>query len=518
MLNTLALPPQFNQLVERVGGRRQMSVLGIGVGVVIVILAMARWATSPTWVPVSTNLPLESVGPITDKLTEQAIPYKLLNGGTELQVATTDLAKARVALARDGLPSAGRPGLELFDQPSWGMTDFTQRINYRRALEGELERTIGKMQNIETAQVHLALAETAGLQRNNQAAEASVVLRLKGGGSPAPDVVDGIAHLVAGSVDGIDAERVTILDQGGRLLSSPWEPGSAGALASRELTMRSEIEKYLETKADQIVTQIVGPGNARVQISADINLDKVDRTVETVDPDKQVLASEQRSEITPGAQGGAGSTNTSANYLNSRTVETYAGAVGNVRRITAAVLVNDKMDPAVNGGQPQPRTPQELARIQALVQTAIGLDPGRGDVISVVSVPFGAPLPEAPQGMDVWTMVQEGWRPGMMLLGIVFAFVIGMRAMKSFAAPPPEIALAAALPGMEQGEMDQLTGETATMGPDGVMVNDYIDPMELGPPDLPKHSGPTLRDQAIARLEEQPEVSLRLLRAWLKDA
>jgi flagellar M-ring protein FliF len=513
MLNSLTLPPVVDQLVERVGGRRQMGILGVGLGVVLLILGLARWATSPTWVPVYSDLPLESVGDITAKLDEEAIAYRLEDGGAELQVATTDLAKARVALAKGGLPNAGRPGLELFDQPSWGMTDFTQRINYRRALEGELERTIGNMEGIETAQVHLALEENAGFRQAAQPPEASVVLKLKSGKTPSADVVEGISHLVAGSVDGIDAERVTILDQAGRLLSSPWEPGSPAAAASRELSLRSDYETYLEAKAEQIVTQIVGIGNARVQVSAEINGDRVERTTETVDPERQVLASEQRSEIIPGAEGGAGSSNVSANYMNSRTVETFSGAVGNVRRITAAVLVNDRIDPAVNGGQPQARTPEELARIQALVQSSIGLDADRGDVISVVSVPFGTPAPEIEEGMDVMAMVQQGYKPGIMLLAIIFAFIFGLRAMRAFQAPPVAEPAVAALPAAEPGAMPELEpGETPTE------TEQIVAQISLPPVDTTPSPGQALRDQVIARLDAQPDVSLRLIRAWLKDS
>src|SRR5687768_8436853 len=127
MLNNLVLPPQVNLLVERVGGRRQMGILGVGLFVVVFILGLAMWATSPSWVPLYSDLPIESVGGITETLDEEAIPYRLEEGGAELKVATTDLARARVALAQSGgVPDAGRPGLELFDQPSWGMTDFTQ--------------------------------------------------------------------------------------------------------------------------------------------------------------------------------------------------------------------------------------------------------------------------------------------------------------------------------------------------------------------------------------------------------
>jgi flagellar M-ring protein FliF len=518
MLNSLALPPQIDQLVERVGGRRQMGILGVGLGLVVLILGLAKWATAPTWVPVYTDLPLESVSQITEKLDEEAIQYQLENGGAELLVTTTDLARARVALAAEGgMPDAGRPGLELFDQPSWGMTDFTQRINYRRALEGELERTIGNMEGIESAQVHLALEENAGFRQAAQPPEASVVLKLKNGGTPNPDVVEGIAHLVSGSVDGIDSERVTILDKGGKLLSSPWAPGSPSALASRELEMRSDIEKYLEQKAEQIVTQMVGPGNARVQISAEINGDRVERTVETVDPERQVLASEQRSEIIPGAQGGAGSTNVSANYLNSRTVETYSGAVGNVRRITAAVLVNDKFDPnAAPGAQSQARSPEELARIQALVQSAIGLDPNRGDVISVVSVPFDAPLPEVEEGMDVMMIVQEGWKPAIWILGLIFCFIIGLRTVRALQPQPvePEIA---ALPAPDEEPLAELEpGEETEEEP--MTATEELIAQIMPPVDNTPSPGQVLREQVVQRLDQHPDVSLRLIRSWLKDS
>ena len=516
MLNNLALPPQAQLVIDRVGGPRQATILAFGLGVVVLILGLARWATSPSWVPVYNDLPLESVADITTKLDEEGITYKLENGGAQLQVASTDLARTRVALAADGgMPDAGRPGLELFDQPSWGMTDFTQRINYRRALEGELERTIGKMDGIETAQVHLAIEESGGLLRQGQAPTASVVLRLKNGRQPNPDVVEGISYLVAGSVDGIEHGSVSVLDQKGQLLSDAFSPDSPEGLASRELEMRSEIEKYLEAKAEQIVTQIVGVGNARVQISAEINHDRVQRTVETVDPERQVLASEQRSEIVPGAEGGAGSTNVTANYLNSRTVETYAGAVGNVRRITAAVVVND---PPADPANPAviARSPEELARIQALVQSAIGLDESRGDVISVVSVPFGAPLPVEEEGFDFLSVAQEAYRPMVTLIAVILAFVVGLRVLKSYGPVRDEGAPAALPPAAEQTAGNQAAGVFAEISGPPLPHLDPV-PISLARPELAVPTGPTLRDQVVERLDEQPEVTLRLIRAWLKE-
>src|SRR3954469_6005972 len=182
-------------LIERLGGPRRALILLVGAAAAGLVLLVSRWASEPTWVPAFSNVPIESVGQMTDRLDQAGVKYKLERGGADVLVAASDLAKARGALARGGMPNAGRPGLELFDQPSWGMTDFTQRINYRRALEGELERTIGKMTGIESAQVHLVMHETQGFGAAEKPAEASIVLKLRSGAQPEADIVKGIAHL-----------------------------------------------------------------------------------------------------------------------------------------------------------------------------------------------------------------------------------------------------------------------------------------------------------------------------------
>src|SRR5436309_155731 len=195
------MPELLAPLSSLLAGSRRILVLVIGVAAAGLIFAVSQWAGQPTWVPAFIGVPLESVTQMTDKLDQAGVKFRLERGGADIMVAAGDLAKARVALAKGGVPMAGRPGLELFDQPSWGMTDFTQRINYRRALEGELERTIAKMRGIESAQVHLVLHETEAFTAGDRPTEASVVLKLKSESSR--DAVKGIAHLVASSVDGL---------------------------------------------------------------------------------------------------------------------------------------------------------------------------------------------------------------------------------------------------------------------------------------------------------------------------
>jgi flagellar M-ring protein FliF len=487
----------FAPLSNLLGGGRRVLVLVVGVAAAGLIFAISQWAGAPTWVPAFVGVPLESVTQMTDKLDQAGVKYKLERGGADIMVAVSDLAKARVALAKGGIPMAGRPGLELFDQPSWGMTDFTQRINYRRALEGELERTIGKMRSVESAQVHLVMHETDGFSAQSRPTEASVVLKVKG--ETDPEIVKGIAHLVASSVDGLTSDHVTIVNDAGRMLSEAEESMSLAGLSSRQLAVQREIEDYLRVKAEKIVGQMVGAANLRVQVSARMSFDRVERTTASVDPDKQVVAAEQKAQIVPGAQGGAGQNNTSTAYENTRSTENFVAAPGSLKRLTVAVLVADQAgaDPKA---APTPRSAAELRQIETMVRSAVGADSTRGDVVSVVSVPF-APVAVAPTEKpktDFVNIVQTAQRPLLGILGLALIIVVALISIKSLkgtgaaAAAKPTIALQRAEtnphPGLNSGPQIPVMMPTNTM-----------------------------RDRVSSTIEQQPDVAARVVRAWLKD-
>jgi flagellar M-ring protein FliF len=491
------------QTLDRIGGARRAMTLAVGVLAIGLIYGVSKWATAPEWVPVLSGLSIETVGTVTDKLDQAAIKYKLERGGTDVSVAAGDLARARVTIARGGMPDAGRPGMELFDQPSWSMTDFTQRINYRRALEGELERTIGKMRGVEAAQVHLAMHETSSFRSANTPIEASVVLKVRDQ-TPPREVVDGIQHLIASSVDGLESDRVTIVDDSGRMLSSPNDPGSAAGLTSRQMGVQREVEGYLESRAEDLVGQIVGRGNARVQVAAMVNFDRVERTTQTMDPDKQVAQQEQKAEIVPGAQGGAGSSNTATTYENSKSVETFSNAIGSLRRLSVAVLVNDRMGGTADKPTFAPRTPAELARIDTLVRTAVGFDSARGDVVSVVSVPFTLPPPTVPEPITkttVLTKVREYEKPVLNVVALALAFVIAMLALRSLKSP--------ANANSDQAGTQQSLPAPAMSAPGGEL------PRIVQERAIPASNA--MRDRVVATVEEQPEVAARLLRSWMKE-
>jgi len=495
----------FSSLFDKLGGPKRAMILVVGIAAAGLIFAVAQWAAQPTWVPVFVGVPVESASQFTDKLDQAGVKYKLERGGADIMVAQTDLAKARVALAKGGMPMTGRPGLEIFDQPSWGMTDFTQRINYRRALEGELERVIGKMTGIESANVHLVMHETDGFAAPDRPTEASVVLKLRGGDAPA-DIVKGIAHLVASSVEGLTSEHVTIVSDAGRLLSEAVETSTATGLSSRQLQMQREIEEYIRNKAEKIITPQIGSGNLRVQVSAAMSFDQVARTTATVDPDKQVVAAESKNEIQPGSSGGAGQNTTSTTYENTRSTEQFVAAPGSIKRLTVAVIVADKAAPANSKAPPTPRTAAELAQLEMLVRSAVGADSTRGDVVSVVSMPFAPPAVvavEAPK-TDVVKVMQTAQRPLLGVIGLALIIMVAMMSLKSLKSSASTAQLTDGRP-----QVMSLPRGNESQGPSVISAGPLI------PVVLPTN---TMRDKVNSTIEQQPDVAARVVRAWLKEA
>lgn len=481
------MPETLRDLIDRYGGRRSATIAAIGLLTLVAIIGLSRWATAPAWVPLMPDMNVDEVASVAAVLDEAGVRYNLRSGGSRLEVTEADLARARVLLAQNGgLPERGAPGFELFDRPSWGMTDFTQRINYRRALEGELERTIGRMDGVEAAQVHLAMNETSSFRARGQDAAASVVLTLRGNARPSADFVEGVASLVSSSVGSLAAERVAVIDHQGRLLSGAADAtGVSGAASRRQLGLRREVESYLQQKAEDLVGQVLGPGNVRVSIAADINFDRVDRTVQKVNPDDQVATRQERTDIVPAeGQVAASSSAISSEFETSRTVETFSGAVGGVSRLTVAVLLNETPD-----STGAPIAPAVVQHVEALVANAVGLDPQRGDAISVLAIPFGgsaAPVIVAPP-VTVIERVQQFHRPLIGLIAILIAAFIGWQALRAArtnapAAPEPTIAL-----------------PHAPSAPPAV-------PASQQKPVLA--SGPHVED---------PEMAARVLRAWIRE-
>ena len=519
----------LDSLFGRMGGGRRAAIVAVGVLVTAAVFGLSRWATEPVMVPLYADVPVGNVKAMTDKLTEIGIKYSLDRAGTTISVASEDFPRARVDLAAEAMPSGGRPGLELFDKPSWGMTDFTQKVNYRRALEGELERTIGKMKDIKAVQVHLAIEDEQVFKKNERPSKASVTLAMLNGQQPRSETVQGIASLVASSIGGLDPEHVTVVDERGQSLTT--KDGSLTELTSRQLTVQREVESYMEQKADKLLSSLVGDGNARVQVAATINFDKVERTVQAVDPDRQALVTEQKAEVTPTApQQGAGYTTTSSSFENTHSVESFSGAIGNVTKLTVAVLIADKVTmPAADSTAtvpPEPiitaRTPEEITRVEMLVKNALGVDSTRGDMISVMSAPFDVPTPMARVDSvvapnDLVAKLQANPKPIVALAALVVLLIIAMvaiNALKPKRTLAEKVALrdaakyAALLPALEE-QAALLAGNQ--MEEEEVAAEEPQQNVMTLMPTSPA------REQAIATMEQRPDTAIRVMRSWIRS-
>ncbi len=495
------MPDSLMQTLEQLGGGRRLLMIVVGVGALAVIWALSHWAMSPSMVPLFSGLPVEEVGAMTQRLTEEGIEHELQQGGSTIAVAQEDLARARVTLAQEGYPAGGKPGWELFDQATWGMTDFTQRVNYRRALEGELGRTIAQMRSVESAQVHLAIRKSSVLRREGPSAEASVVLALDSGTRPEMAMVEGVASLVAGSVEELERENVTVLDDSGRLLSNPEEDTGTTGLTSQQLAIQREMETHLEGKAYELVEPVVGRGNVTVRVAAALDFDQIGRTVESYNLDEQVTVEEDRSEIIPGTEEqGASSVTVNSLFDTPRSVETYARTGARVERITVAVVVNARQKEEEGTGAGS-RPPEELAQVEAVVRNGLGISPERGDAVTVVSLPFDREPPvtgEEEEGLDVLALLQAGIRPTIGLVALILAFVLALRILGALRTPPRSAEGEHALPPGDGGSLP------ASKAGDG----EGEEPAErrvISSPQVPKVE------------ISDPDITARVVKAWMRE-
>lgn len=501
---------QFEALFARVGGVRNAITALIGIALAGGVLWVSRMASQPAWVPAETGIELESASALTERLDRAGIAYRLDRGGAEILVAEADLARARVTLSKDGKPGASG-GWGIFDKNNGLASDFVTRTNFRRAIEGELARTIGQMRGVRSARVSVAMPEQAAFRRTDaNPITASVVMALDAGTSVKQETVQGITHLVASSVGSMQPEDVSVLDETGRLLTEPRDRGQSGT-SNKQLRLKQETESYLTAKATTLVDQFVGQGNSAVSVSADMNFTKVDRTTQSVDPDKAALATEQKAEIVPGAQGGAGSTNVANAYENSKSTEIVQGAVGTVSRLTVSVLVADKRLPSAAGDSTvkyAPRSQAEIAQLTALVRDAVGLDSARGDRITVQSTTFASAVTvgDAPAAAssDLLVKIQQWQRPGVSVLGLIFAFVIAIMALKTLKDAPRS--MVASLPsGMSASAL--MSGQPMAQMSDSGSQAPFVLPASI----------PGMREQVIAGVERDPDAAARVLKSWMAE-
>lgn len=458
------------------------SLGGVLLAVMGVVLGSAYLLNQPEYTLLYTDLDATSATSVVERLKAADVPYELIDGGRSIRVASDRADEMRLTLASEGVPESGRIGFEVFDRTQFGTTEFLEQVNFRRALEGELARTIATIGDVASARVHIALAKKSIFAGQTEEAKASVVLKLKSGRALSEATVRGIAGLIAGSVESLRPEQVTIVDTAGRSLLRTSDGTAATAMAAAE--RESQVAREMEAQLVGLLETIVGPGRARVSVAAQVSTASQEETQESYDPETVVRSRQMSSEPVAGAKNTGGVAGTRANLPeagtapangaaapagatanpNARVQETTNYEVGKrvvrriepsgqVSRLSVAVLVDNMptTETDANGAtttSSKPREAEELERINRLVAAAIGLDTERGDRLTVENIAFDVPQETPVEAPDMMTRVGEiagrYWRPVVMplllvaVVALAFTMVLGpmVRGLVARAAEP----------------------------------------------------------------------------------
>lgn len=428
--------------------QRKLALGGALAAALALIVGLALWSRVPDYAVLFSNIGEKDGGAIIAALQQQNVPYKYSEGGHAILVPSDVVHDVRLKLAGQGLPKGGSIGFELMEGQKLGLSQFAEQINYQRALEGELARTIGTLAAVDGARVHLAIPKQTAFLRDDQKPSASVVLNLLGGRTLDAAQVGGIVHLVASSVPQLQPASVSVLDQNGNLLSNNRDGSQVAGLNPTQLKYVKEIESDTTRRIESILEPLLGKGNYRVQAAADIDFSQSEQTAETYKPNpspEAAIRSQQVSESStnqpqaagvpgaltnqppapatapitqpaaPGTPGAAGATalgnqpppltsrrDSTTNYELDKTIQHVKNQVGQIRRLSVAVLVNQKTSVGKDGvAKPVPMPEEELKRINDLSREAMGFNQGRGDTINVASAPFTEVKDAAPE-TPVW--------------------------------------------------------------------------------------------------------------------
>jgi flagellar M-ring protein FliF len=520
---------QIRQAWSGANARTRTTVLGGALGASLLFGAIWLAPSSHDAVLFSGLDPKDSAAVIA-ALEGGKIGYSLGGGGTIVQVGRGDVDRARLLLAEQDLPHGGSVGLEMFQQQTFGLTDFAQQVNYRRALQGELERTIGALEPVAGARVHLTLPEKAVFADEKLAPTASVTLELHAGRQLVDRQVGAIRHLVAAAVEGLTPEEVTVVDTKGNLLSR----GSMDAASAASLDFKRDLERDLERRITRLLERTVGTGGVHATVAADIDFSKIDTTEEVFDPEQTAVRSEATQEIhegpssarpmglsgapanEPGAPGSTAVAGTTAgskivvnkNYEVNRTVVHTVSPTANLRRVTVAVLVDGQYTVPEGGGEPvyTPRTEAELAELQTAVENAVGFNASRGDRIKVTSLQFRDRPPaeiETPSGLAA----VPPWVPST-TLGIValLALAFVLRGRRKAVAPTEILQGPATVEQMQRAlEAREATGDSA------------LSAAGTAPAALPA-GGPSAQERILGAAKADPERAADIIREWIKEA
>jgi len=404
-------------LWKGLSAQRRISLIGSFILSAAVVSAVVYLASKPRLTLLYGGLAPAEAAKVVEYLDSKKITYEVTDGGRAIEVPSQDVYSARMGLASQGIPTMSDSGVgfELFDKPTFGESDFMQRANYYRALQGELARTIKQLDEVQNARVLIVVPEDKLFGQDHQEAKASVFIQLQPGRSLGASETQAIRFLVANGVEGLQPERVAVVDSTGRAIADSDDSsaaGSDGQMSDKQRQARADLEKYLEGKAQSMLDQVLGPGQAVVRVASEIDYSQMQETSERYDPKNSTVQTETSTteSSTTQSQSGSGGAGVSANasspdstgkadevkkettsnsYQVGKVVDSKTVGAGAIKRLTVALMLNERK-PTVAGAKAVARTPQEITQLENIVKAAVGFTANdtRQDMISTQEIPF----------------------------------------------------------------------------------------------------------------------------------
>lgn len=550
---------QIKEIWNRLPNSGRIATIGAGVATLALIAAMVYYGSQPEYSVLFSDLKPADAQTIVEKLKAENVSYSLSNGGTTISIPHEKISEMRLQMASTGVLSGGHVGFDLFDKTNFGATDFAQQVNYRRAIEGELARTLEGMDEVESVRVHITPKKESVFSEKEEGAKASVMLRVRQGKELSNERTEAIVSLVSSSVEGLDPASVSVMDTRGRLLTSG--RGKAGGVGdvgmfNAQLEAKQKFQAENAARVIALLEPVVGEGKVRADVAADIDFSQVEQTEEKYNPQSQVVRSQQNSQesrnsssANPTGVVGARSndpttpnqapqqnqqtgndqrTATTVNYEIDKTVRRTVGGGGRVNRMTVSVVVDYKSVDGVDAA----RTPEEVQKLQELVQAAVGTDNNRGDSVVVQTMAFNKPTEESAAAASFLdknkSLISNAIKYAALIVValLIFMFVIrpAKKHLKVAAMPPVEPHL---LPPSSETERRLSEAESVDQNilPESqpmMTVAEMQAQMQNGSDDVSFNSEPHRGEKIKKLLAEQtinnPEAVAGTLRGWLKEA
>ena len=527
----------FSQLSERFATLSQgqkVAALVLATVTIGSILAMSFWIKTPDLQLLYANLSEQDASAIVDNLKSQKIPYELSNQGKTIRVPANQVHEIRLKMASEGLPEGSEVGLEIFDETSLGMTDFIQKLNFQRALQGELSRTIKTLDAVDHARVHLVIPKQTLFIREKPKGKASVTIKTKAGKFLNERQVQGIVHLIASSVEGITADNVVVVDVKGNLLSGSQETNAGAARSSSNYQHKRRVEQELEKNILAMLEDALGQGMIIARVTAKLDFEKNDQTEEIYDPDSAVIRSQQTaSESTVGAtptggvigvqaqlpagenQGGTGTSgqpskrdknNQVTNYEINKITRVVSKPTGTISKLSVAVMINGVMAENDAGEEEyQARTQEEMDKYTQIVQSAVGYNQERGDQIKVENIQFDRSVElQRLKELEREKQIDLAFQVGKYILGLIFVILFYTRAIK------PIINWMTTSPKEEEAEEEVVTT-------DGMTDEQRREEEELQRLEAGLASASEMRKSVTDFIEKDPKYTAGVVRKWLRE-